>query len=549
MSKHFFFGLWAVVLVLAGGLASCKKSDVPDEENVRFTLSFSEEEVTLEEGKSKNLENLLVIEPASVADTLKVTYSCSSKKVAKVSETGRVKALYEGRAVVTASAYGQSAEIKIKVKPVVIQDFAVPGGTVEAIVNVPVALEIGVTPENASPGHLQLSVSPEGGQLELDDNVWYLTLPEAGNYTVTVQSGEIVRTIRVEAKAVPVTSVVLSRYSALLQTGTTLQLTASVLPENATYQTLVWSSNNTAALTVSQDGLCSARQKGKAVVTVTAVGGQTATCSLTVTDEDVSKIHLFGKNSGRPIRFSPGNLQYSNSGSHACADGTTKPGKWRFAPRQYDVIGNGNSSISSTYTGWIDLFGGGTSGYAVEPYTSSTSGLGYKKTDGYNEWGAYNAIVRGDAVDEPGTWRCFSQGDMYTILESRENASNLYGVGRVDNVNGVILLPDDWVLPAGVTFTPGKAANEGSAYYAGVNNYTAQQWSKMEEAGAVFLPEAGYRTGTSFTSTPGRYWTLSNYPPSDSGQNYSLDFTSNSVDCRTHHYREYGYAVRLVQDF
>lgn len=49
---------------------------------------------------------------------------------------------------------------------------------------------------------------------------------------------------------------------------------------------------------------------------------------------------------------SPGNLQYQAS-----------TGIWRFAEHQYDYIGSGNENISTSYSGWIDLFGWGTGRY------------------------------------------------------------------------------------------------------------------------------------------------------------------------------------------
>ncbi len=61
---------------------------------------------------------------------------------------------------------------------------------------------------------------------------------------------------------------------------------------------------------------------------------------------------LFSVSEGEQVRFSKGNLQYQAS---------TKT--WRFADQQYDVIGMDNEKISETYSGWIDLFGWGTSGY------------------------------------------------------------------------------------------------------------------------------------------------------------------------------------------
>ena len=44
--------------------------------------------------------------------------------------------------------------------------------------------------------------------------------------------------------------------------------------------------------------------------------------------------------------FSQGNLQYQ---------ATTNT--WRFAENQWDIVGYANMNVSSTYDGWIDLFG------------------------------------------------------------------------------------------------------------------------------------------------------------------------------------------------
>lgn len=61
---------------------------------------------------------------------------------------------------------------------------------------------------------------------------------------------------------------------------------------------------------------------------------------------------LFSVSATKKVYFSKGNLQYQASTN-----------TWRFATNQWDRIGSGNSSISSSYSGWIDLFGWGTSGY------------------------------------------------------------------------------------------------------------------------------------------------------------------------------------------
>ena len=81
MRKFICFSLWTAVLAVVAGFSSCKEKETDAPKMPLFTLSFSEEEVVLEEGRTKNLANLLVVEPAAVADTLTVAYSVGNNKV------------------------------------------------------------------------------------------------------------------------------------------------------------------------------------------------------------------------------------------------------------------------------------------------------------------------------------------------------------------------------------------------------------------------------------------------------------------------------------
>ena len=84
----------------------------------------------------------------------------------------------------------------------------------------------------------------------------------------------------------------------------------------------------------------------------------------------------FSVSRGMTVYFSPGNLQWSATGTHAISGGGTASGTWRFAEHQWDIIGEDNQNISSSYRGWIDLFGWGTSGYNSKyPYMTSTNYL------------------------------------------------------------------------------------------------------------------------------------------------------------------------------
>jgi len=88
-------------------------------------------------------------------------------------------------------------------------------------------------------------------------------------------------------------SVALDKAEASMAAFETLQLTATVLPENAQNKSVTWSSSDEEIATVSETGLVSAWAEGKATITVKSVDGEkTATCALTVTAPQKS---VFGR--------------------------------------------------------------------------------------------------------------------------------------------------------------------------------------------------------------------------------------------------------------
>ena len=250
----------------------------------------------------------------------------------------------------------------------------------------------------------------------------------------------------------------------------------------------------------------------------------------------------FSVSSSKKVQFSQGNLQYQAS---------TKT--WRFAHHQYDIIGNndvagyGNSYIGNTYSGWIDLFGWGTGN---NPVLSSTSESNYRV---FVDWGT-NAISNGG--NQANQWRTLSKDDLDYLFLQRGNAAKLLGLGKVNGRRGLIILPDNWHTPSDVTFTPSTSlgmtrdtysySDSGSDHYRD-NVYTAEQWNIMESAGAVFLPEAGYRRSTSYEPSYGCYW--SSYKRSD-GYVMHLEFSNHEIIPHTMaELKSYdGLSVRLVRE-
>ena len=80
-------------------------------------------------------------------------------------------------------------------------------------------------------------------------------------------------------------SVSLNKTPATLEVNQTSQLTATVLPANATDKTVTFSSDKPETASVSAAGLITAKAVGEAVITAATVNGKTATCAVTVVPE------------------------------------------------------------------------------------------------------------------------------------------------------------------------------------------------------------------------------------------------------------------------
>ncbi|MDR2561751.1 MAG: Ig domain-containing protein [Holophagales bacterium] len=87
---------------------------------------------------------------------------------------------------------------------------------------------------------------------------------------------------------VPVTGVTLNKAAASIDVGASETLTATVLPSNATNKSVTWYSGSSGIATVS-NGLVTGVAAGTATIYVfTQDGSKTATCTVTVTDSQVS---------------------------------------------------------------------------------------------------------------------------------------------------------------------------------------------------------------------------------------------------------------------
>ena len=291
----------------------------------------------------------------------------------------------------------------------------------------------------------------------------------------------------------------------------------------------------------------------------------------------------------KKVLFAPGNLWYRARGAkgeaagvltHNTRDGA-KQGVFTFAPHQYSMIGMKDTNIASDYHLRIDLIGWGlsTCTSARMPWRTDTNKANYgnKNNDITNtkwDWGWYNEIATddGSTVYPYGTWYMLLYTEWDYLLgtrsgvASRNNATDKVALATVGDTIGMIILPDLWITPSGLTFTP----RYNSRGYR-TNVYTFAQWAKMEAAGATFLPACRCRTyskkkdavvALDESSTLGTYWTGSygrnqsiaedqvyvmhfNYSTSGSSSSTYVGYTTDQTTAHRYH----GRAIRLARDY
>lgn len=258
---------------------------------------------------------------------------------------------------------------------------------------------------------------------------------------------------------------------------------------------------------------------------------------------------LFSVSATQQVWFSQGNLQYIGSASVPY---------WKFAENQWDYLGATTGQNSSDHNVDRDLFGWGTSGW----YNGSTYYMPFDVEDAYPsyyqygpsgeydltgeyanaDWGVYNPISNGGNV--AGQWRTLTNSEWGYVLFSRTTPSGIrFAKAVVNDVNGVIVLPDDWV---GSIYALSSINNREANY--NNNIISASNWNSiLQSHGAVFLPASGSRAGTSvlYAGTNGYYWSTSYY---NSYQSKAIFFSNTQLKTGEPDFRYYGRSVRLVQD-
>ena len=306
---------------------------------------------------------------------------------------------------------------------------------------------------------------------------------------------------------VSVTGVTLDKTSLTLKAGESVTLIATVEPDNATNKAVSWSSRNKAVATVDDNGKVTGIKTGTATITaITQDGGKKATCAVTVTSAPSAIAVDMGTKTkdGKTLYWATCNL---------CESGFVS------SPEEY-----------GDYFAWGE----------TETYYSSQNPLAWKsdKTSGY-AWASYKwfkgtlyKMTKYCPSDKADFWDGVGSPDNKTVLELKDDVANV-------KLGGKWRMPTDeeWTeLRTKCTWTTQNGVN-GRLFTVTATN-----------GNSIFLPAAGYRSGTShrYVGTYGYYWSSSLYTD-DPNRAWFVGVSSSEVG-RSNIFRFYGKSVRPVSE-
>lgn len=273
--------------------ASCEINVTPV-----YVTSF---EITPTEWRGKVGEKFEIIVTSMMpedATNKTVTYSSSNDNIVRLDEDGYFSTLRAGEATITVCANGSLGcyvECKVTVDPAPCTAIEIQPWSKTCVIGQSFDISANVLPQYASNKTLAWTSSDE--EIAIVDNKGHVTAKNIGTCIITASTtdgSDISATCTVTVLPILVKSIALDCTEWTGFKGESFHIRATVLPDNATDNTIVWSSSDESVAIVNSDGLVTATGVGECVITATASDGSeiSATCSVIVKPVLVQLISL-----------------------------------------------------------------------------------------------------------------------------------------------------------------------------------------------------------------------------------------------------------------
>ncbi|APQ16448.1 Ig-like domain-containing protein [Maribacter hydrothermalis] len=259
-------------------------------------ISLSEETLNLNEGESRIVT--ATVTPQN-ADNKAINWTSSNINIVQVDTNGNVTAISSGDAIVTATtvdgSFTASVFISVIVAPEVEVLIAPNPADYVVYVYFGSTTSLNITTLNIYNSNNSIVKTFNNPNAVLDGENYRLVISDlpVGDYVVEGISdfGSHQIDFTIQREVVAVTGLNLDVSEASVQIATIKTLNASIIPSNASNQTLFWNSSNNSIATVDVFGNVSGISEGTALITATTEdGGFTASATITVGTEPISDV-------------------------------------------------------------------------------------------------------------------------------------------------------------------------------------------------------------------------------------------------------------------
>jgi len=332
----------------------------------------------------------------SKATNKSVSWSSSNKSVATVSSKGKITAKKAGTATITCKAKdgsGKKAKVKVTVtkkKTVKVTSVDLDRNSMSLTPGKTYTLSYDISPSNAT--NKDVTWKSSDTDVATVTSSGKVTAVSVGSAVITATakdgSGEK-DTCRVTVKPILVNGITLSKAYYEGDIGSTVRLTATVSPSNATNKKLSWYSSDPSVATVDAYGNVRLISSGEATVIAEAKddSGETAACQIKVKDVPVSQI-VFDRNK-YPLTDSDKNVAGETFTINATvypSNATNKALVWKSSnPSVANVYAGGTVVLLSTGTATITAAAadgsGATAVCVVTVGTADVTGITLSKTE------------------------------------------------------------------------------------------------------------------------------------------------------------------------
>ncbi len=226
-------------------------------------------------GETKQVSASVI--PAEAVDKT-VNWSSNDEGIASVSSYGEVTGIDVGSCTVTATSWGHTAQCHVIVMPIDVESVSLDCDTKDMVPGERFVLHANVLPENATDKTVTWDTTDSG--VATVSSSGEVTAVGPGSCIISATSGTKTATCKVIV-TVPVSSITLDQTTKELNVGDSFTLQATVLPDNATDKTVIWTTSDPKVAAVSSSGIVTAMGPGACTITANC-GGKSVSCSVSV---------------------------------------------------------------------------------------------------------------------------------------------------------------------------------------------------------------------------------------------------------------------------